>query len=97
MERLNLGNLVLTAYNGPRAVMWIGKGKVLSTRGRQTAATPVIRACASAVRMRRRPTEILSRNSATCSRWLPFTECSVKIRSSRFSRSNSSADVGRGW
>ena len=43
-------------------------------------------------RMRRRPTKIPSRNSATCNRRLSYTGCSVKIRSSRFSRSSSSAN-----
>ena len=42
VEKLKAGDLVLTADNGPRAVTWIGKGKVLSTRGKRTAATPVI-------------------------------------------------------
>jgi putative transposase len=35
------------------------------------------------VRLRRRPTEVASRNSATCTRRLPYSGCSVKIRSSR--------------
>ena len=34
--------MVLTEHNGPREVRWIGRGKVLATRGRRTAATPVI-------------------------------------------------------
>ncbi|WP_158932446.1 Hint domain-containing protein [Acidisphaera sp. S103] len=42
VETLNIGDLVLTAQNGPRAVTWIGNGKVLATRGRRSAATPVI-------------------------------------------------------
>jgi hypothetical protein len=42
VEKLKAGDLVLTAHNGPRKVVWIGKGKVLATRGRRTAATPVI-------------------------------------------------------
>ena len=42
VEKLSVGDLVLTAHNGPRPVKWIGKGKVLATRGRRTAATPVI-------------------------------------------------------
>jgi hypothetical protein len=42
VEQLQIGELVLTAHNGPRAVTWIGQGKVLATRGRRTAATPVI-------------------------------------------------------
>jgi hypothetical protein len=33
---------VMTAQNGPRVVRWIGQGRVLATRGRRTAATPVI-------------------------------------------------------
>ena len=36
MERLQIGDLVLTAHNGPRPVTWIGQGKVLATRGRRT-------------------------------------------------------------
>ncbi|MEA2739817.1 MAG: antigen 43 [Acetobacteraceae bacterium] len=42
VEKLKVGDLVATAHNGPRPVKWIGKGKVLSTRGKRTAATPVI-------------------------------------------------------
>ena len=42
VEKLKIGDLVLTAHNGPRPVTWIGHGKVLATRGRRTAATPVI-------------------------------------------------------
>ena len=42
VEKLKAGDLVLTAHNGPRAVKWIGHGKVLATRGRRSAATPVI-------------------------------------------------------
>jgi hypothetical protein len=42
VERLSVGDIVMTAHNGPRPVRWIGHGKVLATRGRRTAATPVI-------------------------------------------------------
>jgi hypothetical protein len=42
VEKLKVGDLVLTAHNGPRGITWIGKGKVLATRGRRSAATPVI-------------------------------------------------------
>jgi Hint domain len=42
VEDLAVGDRVLTAHNGPRAVTWIGQGKVLATRGRRSAATPVI-------------------------------------------------------
>jgi Hint domain len=42
VETLAIGDLVLTAHNGPREVVWIGKGKVLATHGRRTAAMPVI-------------------------------------------------------
>jgi hypothetical protein len=49
VEKLKAGDMVLTAHNGPRAVRWIGRGKVLATRGKRTAATPVIvRRCALA-------------------------------------------------
>jgi hypothetical protein len=42
VEQLQVGELVLTAHNGLRRIVWIGQGKVLATRGRRTAATPVI-------------------------------------------------------
>jgi hypothetical protein len=42
VEKLQPGDMVLTAHNGPRKVTWVGKGKVLSTRGKRAAATPVI-------------------------------------------------------
>jgi Hint domain len=42
VERLSVGDCVMTAHNGPRAVRWIGRGRVLATRGRRSAATPVI-------------------------------------------------------
>lgn len=42
VQTLKAGDIVLTAHNGPRKVTWLGKGKVLSTRGKRTAATPVI-------------------------------------------------------
>jgi hypothetical protein len=42
VQNLTIGDLVQTAHNGPRKVVWIGKGKVLATQGRRTAATPVI-------------------------------------------------------
>ena len=42
VEKLRPGDIVSTAHNGPRKVIWVGKGKVLATRGRRSAATPVI-------------------------------------------------------
>jgi antigen 43 len=42
VEKLKIGDRVLTGHNGPRPVTWIGNGKVLATRGRRSAATPVI-------------------------------------------------------
>jgi hypothetical protein len=42
VEQLQVGDLVLTAQNGPRAIKWFGHGKVLATRGQRSAATPVI-------------------------------------------------------
>lgn len=42
VEKLQAGDLVATAHNGPRPVRWIGHGRVLSAPGRRTAATPVI-------------------------------------------------------
>jgi hypothetical protein len=42
VEKLVAGDMVLTAHNGPRRVKWIGRGRVLATRGKRGAATPVI-------------------------------------------------------
>jgi hypothetical protein len=42
VEHLRPGDVVLTDHNGPRLVTWIGEGKVLATRGKRSAATPVI-------------------------------------------------------
>jgi hypothetical protein len=42
VEKLRPGDTVSTAHNGPRKVTWVGNGKVLATRGRRSAATPVI-------------------------------------------------------
>ena len=42
VEKLVAGDTVLTASGKVRPIAWIGQGKVLATRGRRTAATPVI-------------------------------------------------------
>ena len=42
VERLAVGDSVLTAAAGARGIVWIGSGQVLATRGRRNAATPVI-------------------------------------------------------
>jgi hypothetical protein len=42
VEHLRVGDMVLTARGEARAVMWIGAGRVLVTRGRRSAATPVV-------------------------------------------------------
>jgi hypothetical protein len=34
VAKLKVGDMVLTAHNGPRAIRWVGKGKVLATRGK---------------------------------------------------------------
>jgi hypothetical protein len=42
VQTLKPGDMVLTVHNGPRKVVWVGTGKVLATRGKRSAATPVI-------------------------------------------------------
>jgi hypothetical protein len=42
VERLAAGDAVMTLSGRARRVVWIGQGRVLATRGRRNAATPVI-------------------------------------------------------
>ena len=42
VEALRVGDLVLTASSAVKPIVWIGSGRVLATRGRRNAATPVI-------------------------------------------------------
>jgi len=42
VEHLAVGDTVLTASGAERRIVWIGVGRVLATRGRRSAATPVI-------------------------------------------------------
>jgi hypothetical protein len=42
VEKLGVGDRVLTAGGEMRPIVWIGVGRVLASRGRRSAATPVI-------------------------------------------------------
>jgi hypothetical protein len=42
VERLAVGDMVVSHRGETQPITWIGTGKVLATRGRRTAATPVI-------------------------------------------------------
>jgi hypothetical protein len=42
VEHLSIGDTVLTANGAVRPITWFGTGRVLATRGRRNAATPVI-------------------------------------------------------
>ena len=42
VQSLAVGDMVLTASGAPRKIIWIGAGRVRVTRGRRSAATPVI-------------------------------------------------------
>ena len=42
VERLRTGDTVVTVSGAERRLCWIGHGKALATRGRRTAATPLI-------------------------------------------------------
>ena len=42
VEDLQVGQHVLTAAGKSEPIVWIGKGTILATRGRRTAATPVV-------------------------------------------------------
>ncbi len=42
VERLRIGDTALTLAGQARRIVWLGQGKVLATRYRRTAATPVI-------------------------------------------------------
>jgi hypothetical protein len=42
VERLAVGDMVLTAQGTARPIVWVGTGRVLATRGNRGAATPVI-------------------------------------------------------
>jgi T5SS/PEP-CTERM-associated repeat protein len=42
VEKLSAGDVVRTASGASRPITWIGVGRVLATRGKRTAATPII-------------------------------------------------------
>ena len=42
VESLRAGDLVLTQRGASRPLVWVGTGRVLATRGRRNAATPII-------------------------------------------------------
>jgi autotransporter passenger strand-loop-strand repeat protein len=42
VEKLQVGDTVVTAAGNQRRLCWIGQGRALATRGRRTAATPLI-------------------------------------------------------
>ena len=42
VEQLAIGDQALTLSGAARSIVWVGAGQVLATRGRRTAATPVI-------------------------------------------------------
>ena len=42
VERLSAGDMVLTASGAVRPIIWVGTGRQVATRGKRTAATPVI-------------------------------------------------------
>jgi hypothetical protein len=42
VERLAIGDTVLTSRGVARTIVWIGEGQVLATRGRRNAATPIV-------------------------------------------------------
>ena len=42
IEHMARGDMVMTLSGNARPIVWIGVGRVLATRGRRTAATPVI-------------------------------------------------------
>ncbi len=82
VEKLVVGDKVMTLRGEPRPIAWIGKGRVLATRGRRNEATPVIvRKGALADNVPNRDLHVTKGHSLYLGRALIPVECLVNHRS----------------